>query len=467
MELKPKQRLLKYSRSFILGDNCATLGHLIIFLGMHATRADINVVANDLNPRDKMNCGSLERLSSESLRQKLLEEMPGCKLTAAILELISRLDRAHTKSKNVRALERRENLICCWAFLRHWRAWLNIMSSKANRSIDIQQRFVSSNTRSCVMLSVASSSMSLMEIALGKECEGDLEKMKPFLLGVADSQGCESLFCALRSLSGVLASEATFNLLGFLRKVRHASLAMKWLRELPLHGPEMPKRHKLRKRFHAPRLSPDTLSDCKEVTLDSIREAGLKGQSEALARLQDLGLDADDNEITKIISEESSLSRSSAEAEESASEADEGCEQDVVSSGESRRAAEELGKIFEKNISDSEDDFEFDIDGFARGEGDTEAAPLDEFRDDSARNDIELPLPLSSVRLRDEICGKDPINTAAEVINIDRSSDNECRDWKKGAWAKNFLAVWRRKLRHIKHAWARSSALFSPSLRCA
>lgn len=177
--------------------------------------------------------------SAKGGKRSIIKREPWLKLrkdcSKAIAEAISTALKAARESagSGIGALERRKHLARSFAFLSKWRAWM-LANSKGERKVSMKEHFASRSAYCCAMINLASASMSLHEIAKTniERAEGNMPDsalLAPFILGIADSQDCESMFRALRALLGSLSIMPAFAARDFNDRLRIVTLRAKWL----------------------------------------------------------------------------------------------------------------------------------------------------------------------------------------------------------------------------------------------
>lgn len=185
--LKFKTKLLKPSVVLPLGPyKTVSRGHLVELITQTQTRDEHLLCLSDINPKDKMNFKSFQKMSDSKVSSLLKKEIPDSEGTATYLEMMSQVVEAYTRMD----LTPKERIKKIWEwvfFVRMWRLW--ILSTDG---YTLKNNFISQNSYYCLELNAHA----LLQCIIWLR---DKEEHSSFLPWLLSSQPCEGTFRRLRS----------------------------------------------------------------------------------------------------------------------------------------------------------------------------------------------------------------------------------------------------------------------------
>lgn len=188
-------RTLWNLRSLPFGrDNFIQLKHLYYLLD-HFTKDKHELTASILNPIDKQNFRSVEKMCSVKVTNLLKTSVKNSQATVIFLESTRDVTEAFMR-KDLTPLERVRKMWYRVFILRLWRRYI-----LAHRNYSLDKNFLTSNCYSCIELNAHS----LVQIIVYLRSINRPELFLPHLFG---SQQCESVFRQLRSLTSTFSTVA-------------------------------------------------------------------------------------------------------------------------------------------------------------------------------------------------------------------------------------------------------------------
>lgn len=212
---KARNRILKTSRKTPIGQKVIAVAHL--FYLMRTVSKDKHLLtASDINPKDRQNFQSVEKICSEKVISYLKIAVPGSEGTAMFLKalnycLYSYLDQSMSSADRV--YKHWYGLF----FFRIWRSW--IVKSK---EYTLKECFISSNCYLCIELNAHSLVKQLIKLIDDPEQTQFGEYM--FFPDQQGSQPCETLFRQARSFSSMYSNKVNFTMLEFINRMNKIQL---------------------------------------------------------------------------------------------------------------------------------------------------------------------------------------------------------------------------------------------------
>ncbi|KAG4072027.1 hypothetical protein HA402_008468 [Bradysia odoriphaga] len=235
---KQRNRILKYSRIFPIGDRVISFSHLK-YLIENVSKDKHLLTYYDIEPKDRQNFPSAEKICSEKTMQCLLEYVPGSEGTVIYLKAMRNILTAFQKTE----LPSEERIYSIWYacfFVRAWRSWiLNSEKSKSsarNRPksyYNLKENFMSSNCYTCIELNAHALVKQILveDEELNNQQHGNLvQKPVPnkrsnyFFSSLFDSQVCESVFRQVRSFTSTFCTVVNFTILDIMNRIRKIQL---------------------------------------------------------------------------------------------------------------------------------------------------------------------------------------------------------------------------------------------------
>lgn len=222
---KARNRLLKTSRVTPIGQKIIAAAHLFYLLRTVSKDKHLLTVS-DINPKDRQNFQSVEKICSAKVISHLKSSVPGSEGTTMFLQslnycLNSFLDRSMNSADRV--YKHWYGLF----FFRAWRSW--IVRSK---EYTLKECFISSNCYLCIELNAHSLVKQI--IKLSDDSDGEYGEYM-FLPDQQGSQACEGLFRQSRSFSTMYSNIVNFNMLEFLNRINKIQLQAEIINDYSSH----------------------------------------------------------------------------------------------------------------------------------------------------------------------------------------------------------------------------------------
>lgn len=224
---KLRNRLLTSSRIFPIGNKIVSLTHLK-YLIENVSKDKHLLTMSDINPKDRQNYPSADKICSNSVIKCLVEFVPGCEATVLYLKAMRNLIIAYLDVYNINSSELIYRMWCAVFFFRAWRSWLSnsekikTNSKKSKNFYTLKDNFISSNCYTCIELNAHAMVKKLLaeDVKQDGSCEED-EILFPDLYG---SQPCESTFRQTRSFTSTFSTIVNFNMLDILHRINKIQL---------------------------------------------------------------------------------------------------------------------------------------------------------------------------------------------------------------------------------------------------
>lgn len=235
---KERNRILKFSRIFPIGDKIISSNHLKYLIDN--VSKDKHLLTNsDIEPKDRQNFPSAEKVCSEKTMQCLLEYVPGSEGTVIYLKAMRSVLNAFQKTE----LTSEERIFLIWYacfFCRAWRSWiLNSEKSKMSAKnkpksyYNLKDNFMSSNCYTCIELNahalvkqVLVEDKDFNEKTFNENSKQSLPNKRSnyFFSSLFDSQVCESIFRQVRSFTSTFCTVVNFTILDIMNRIRKIQL---------------------------------------------------------------------------------------------------------------------------------------------------------------------------------------------------------------------------------------------------
>lgn len=216
---KSRNRVLLCSRLFPLGKRIISSTHLK-YLIRHVSKDKHLLTYSDIEPKDRQNFLSAEKICSEKTIQCLSDYVPESEATILYLRMMRNVLKAFSDTD----ITSEERIYCIWYgafFCRAWRSWIlnsrkvQIPGQKKSRHFyNLKDNFMSSNCYTCIELNAHS----LVKQVLSQK-ENNF-----FFSNLFDSQVCESTFRQLRSFTSTYCTVVNFNMLEIIQRIRKIQL---------------------------------------------------------------------------------------------------------------------------------------------------------------------------------------------------------------------------------------------------
>lgn len=218
---KLRNRLLTYSRIFPIGSTIVSLSY-IKYLIENVSKDKHLLTSYDIEPKDRQNFASAEKLCSEKTMKCLMDYVPGSEATVIYLKAMRNILSAYSDI----SLQSTERIYRMWSavfLFRGWRSWLlnsekiNKHQKKSKNFYTLKENFISSNCYTCIELNAhALVKKILMEdLPADNSCS---EKNEIFFPNLFASQPCESMFRQARSFTSTFLTVVNFNMLDIIHR---------------------------------------------------------------------------------------------------------------------------------------------------------------------------------------------------------------------------------------------------------
>lgn len=195
---KLRNRLLKASMLFLLGNKLISVSHLKILIN-EVSKAEHGLVFSDICPDDRQNYRSFEKVMEERVVNGLTENVIGSEGTIMYIRL-SKDIKISLYDDNVHPLVRIGKIWETTYFLRAWRKWLHDMDKS------VEDNFISRNAYACIELNATNL------VLLAKSFRNQ-NKERLFMPSLFNSQPNEETFRQLRSMGTMNFTKINFTLL--------------------------------------------------------------------------------------------------------------------------------------------------------------------------------------------------------------------------------------------------------------
>lgn len=202
---KLRNRLLSPGIVLPLGKYLISSSHLT-YLIQNVSKDKHCVTASDINPKDRQNFGSMEKIMQPNVLTQLKKNVPDSNGTVLYLSLCDSIVSAF-RDAHLKPLDRIYKMWYAVFFLRGWR--LHIQKSK---DYTLRNNFITSNAYTCIELNAHS--MVELIVYLRK-----INKPEWFLPILMSSQPCEEFFRKVRSFTSTYSTQVNFSLLEIIQRI--------------------------------------------------------------------------------------------------------------------------------------------------------------------------------------------------------------------------------------------------------
>lgn len=286
---KFRNAFLNESKSFQIGNKIASPNHLRQLTSMLPKSLHL-ISESDLDGKDKMNYGSVERIVSDNVMQHIdkVSDSEGTKLYLKVISMTidSYLDKTLTPN------ERLYKMAFSTLFFRVWKSWI-----KDQPNLTLATNFVSSNANTCIEINFHS-------LIIGYQRFRKDPNNFPFKPWLWSSQPCEKYFRLARSMTSTFHTKINFDTSEFMGHSKRIQFLQKSMASLETTNHEFPreKNKKLGAGKHPIRI--EILEDYE------IEEIVLTAKDDLLVELKTLGIRCvsqhwwKDNPITAVDTED-------------------------------------------------------------------------------------------------------------------------------------------------------------------
>lgn len=232
MGAKLRSRGLKVSRITPVGQKLISISHLQYLID-NISKDKHLLTAYDIEPKDKQNFQSVEKMCSLKTINCMLENVPGCEGTAIYLRAMNYAIYPYLDTE----MTVEERIYKIWYsifFFRIWRSFIikkSVPKSSAKLMVKytLKECFISSNCYTGLELNAHTLVKQIMKCnakpttnATNNEVNKQADKL--FIPTLLDSQPCESLFRQIRSFSSTFSTIVNCNMLDAMHKIRKVQL---------------------------------------------------------------------------------------------------------------------------------------------------------------------------------------------------------------------------------------------------
>ena len=204
---KFRTRLWNPSNLLILGNENASKIHLHHVLNKFE-KGRHNLTFKDIDSKDKQNYNSVTSLLSEEVESCIDEISPLVKTRGTIAYLkVMRFYRDSIFDKSLSPLDRINLIRFSLFFVRIWRTWLN------DYNYNEEDHYLTPNIHSCLELNAH------MLVCLVHSCMEGTVPTDSLRIRLSGSQGCESVFRLLRSMTGTFSTIINFTMRGIMNRI--------------------------------------------------------------------------------------------------------------------------------------------------------------------------------------------------------------------------------------------------------
>lgn len=224
---KSRNRLLKCSRLYCIGNKVISSSHLK-YLIENVSKDKHLLTRTDIEPKDRQNFLSAQKICSENTTRCLLDYVPGCEGTVVYLNAMRHVLTA-LMDCNIKSADRIYLIWYSTFFFRGWRSWLLNSEKKdpkqknSKKIYNLKENFISSNCYTCIELNAhALVKKVLVEDTSGGTFSGD--RNETFFPNLFGSQPCESTFRQVRSFTSTFSTVVNFNMLDIINRIKKIQL---------------------------------------------------------------------------------------------------------------------------------------------------------------------------------------------------------------------------------------------------
>lgn len=207
---KLRNRVLKTSIVLPLGNKQISFAHLKILINS-VQKSIHGLTITDIDPKDRQNFRSFEKITSERIRNALSEYVMDSQGTVKFLEKCHQITSSFMEN-DLTPLERVYRIWNALYFLRIWRLWI-----KSTLGYTLENNFITSNCYNCIEINAAAL------IGLIKQFR-DEKTPEKFLLSLFDSQICEKMFRHFRSMGTANYTKINFTMFELLNMARRVEI---------------------------------------------------------------------------------------------------------------------------------------------------------------------------------------------------------------------------------------------------
>lgn len=207
---KLRNRLLKPSILLPFGNKLISVNHLKILINNVSKDKHLLSLSN-IEPKNKMNFESANKISQEHVRKLLLNHILDSEGTVLYLKLINCVILSYT-DLYLTPLEMLYKLWYCVFIIRIWRDWI-----RSNQNYTLTDNFLSLNCYACIEINAHSMINIIQKL---RDCNIPHLFMPPLF----SSQPCEAFFRQIRSMSTTYSTIVNCSLLDIIHRIQKIQL---------------------------------------------------------------------------------------------------------------------------------------------------------------------------------------------------------------------------------------------------
>lgn len=229
---KLRNRLLTCSRIFPIGFWIVSMSH-VKYLIENVSKDKHLLTIHDIEPKDRQNYLSAEKISSEKSIQCLIDYVPGSDATVLYLKAMQCIRLAFL-DEDLQSKDRIYNIWRAVFIFRAWRSWIvnsektnDPINNKSKRVYTLKDNFISTNCYTCIEINAHTIVKKLLidarigDSSARKDCS---EKGEHFFSNLYGSQPCESMFRQIRSFTSTFSTVVNFNMFDILHRINKLQL---------------------------------------------------------------------------------------------------------------------------------------------------------------------------------------------------------------------------------------------------
>lgn len=219
---KLRNRLLTCSRIFPLGFCVISVSHLK-YLIEKVSKDKHLLTIYDIDPSDRQNYLSAEKICSDNSAKCLNDYVPGSEATVLYIKAMRGVLLSFLEN-NLQSNERIYHIWSALFFFRAWRSWLlnsekiDPHNKKSKSLYTLKDNFISSNCYTCIELNAHA----LVKKVLSEDLSDDVGEV--FFPNLYGSQPCESMFRQVRSFTSTFSTVVNFNMLDIMHRINKVQL---------------------------------------------------------------------------------------------------------------------------------------------------------------------------------------------------------------------------------------------------
>lgn len=224
---KLRNLLLKCSRIIPVGNKIVSSTHLK-YLIENVSKDKHMLTGYDIEPKDRQNVTSAEKICSKNVMECLSKYVPGSEATVIFLRAMRYACEAFSES-NIGSSQRIYYMWYTVFFFRAWRSWI-VQSEKVKKDgvktsakkwkqvYNLKENFISANCYSCIELNAHA----LVKQIMVENSEHGTPKF--FCPDLYASQPCEKTFRQVRSFTSTFSTVVNFNMLDVIHRIKKVQL---------------------------------------------------------------------------------------------------------------------------------------------------------------------------------------------------------------------------------------------------